>query len=52
MIETEEMPWLKLEYIHQNPVKRGYVSDPAHWRYSIARNYAKIEALITMMADL
>ena len=24
----------KLEYIHNNPVKRGYVDDPTHWRYS------------------
>ncbi|NET39421.1 MAG: transposase [Cyanothece sp. SIO1E1] len=29
----------KLEYIHQNPVKRGYVDDPLHWRYSSYRNY-------------
>jgi len=30
----------KIEYIHQNPVKRGYVDDPVHWRNSSARNYA------------
>lgn len=30
----------KLEYIHNNPVRRGYVDDPAHWRYSSYRNYA------------
>jgi putative transposase len=29
----------KLEYIHNNPVKRGYVDDQVHWRYSSARNY-------------
>ncbi|SDW05535.1 hypothetical protein SAMN05421783_101240 [Thiocapsa roseopersicina] len=29
----------KLEYIHNNPVKRGYVDDPLCWRYSSARNY-------------
>ena len=28
-----------LEYIHMNPVKRGYVDVPEHWRYSSARNY-------------
>ena len=27
---------LMREYIHNNPVKRGYVNDPTHWRYSIA----------------
>jgi putative transposase len=23
-----------LEYFHNNPVKRGYVSDPTHWKYT------------------
>jgi hypothetical protein len=41
----------KLEYIHNNPVKRGYVSDPTHWRYSSARNYAKIESLVAVTTD-
>lgn len=36
----------KLNYIHQNPVKRGYVDRPEHWRYSSARNYAGREGLI------
>jgi hypothetical protein len=40
MIETEVMLRQTLEYIHDNPVKRGYVSDPTRWRYSSARNYA------------
>ncbi len=29
----------KLNYIHNNPVKRGYVDNPGHWRYSSYRNY-------------
>ena len=29
----------KIEYIHNNPVKRGYVDEPHHWRYSSARDY-------------
>jgi putative transposase len=29
----------KIEYIHQNPVKRGYVDQAEHWRYSSARDY-------------
>jgi putative transposase len=36
----ETMMRQKIEYIHNNPVKRGYVDDPVHWRYSSARNYA------------
>ncbi len=51
VIETEEVLRQKLEYIHQNPVKRGYVSDPTHWRYSSARNYAGIEALVPVSTD-
>jgi putative transposase len=29
----------KLNYIHDNPVRRGYVEDPAHWRYSSFIDY-------------
>jgi putative transposase len=39
-IESDEMMWQKIEYIHNNPLRRGYVDDPIHWRYSSARNYA------------
>ena len=40
MIQDEEMLRQKLEYIHFNPVKRGYVDEPTHWRYSDSRKYA------------
>jgi hypothetical protein len=36
----------KLDYIHHNPVKRGYVDLPEHWRYSSARNYLGQPGLI------
>ena len=36
----------KLEYIHLNPVKRGYVDVPEHWRYSSARTYTGQDGLI------
>ncbi|MEL6382941.1 MAG: transposase [Cyanobacteria bacterium J06626_18] len=39
MIASEPVFQQKLNYIHLNPVKRGYVDDPAHWRYSSYRNY-------------
>ncbi len=51
LIETEAMLRQKLEYIHNNPVRRGYVSDPTHWRYSSARNYATIESLTAVTTD-
>ena len=51
MIETDEMLWQKLQYIHNNPVQRGYVDDPLHWRYSSARNYAGLPGLIDVVTD-
>jgi len=39
-IESDTMMWQKIEYIHNNPLRRGYVDDPIHWRYSSARIYA------------
>jgi putative transposase len=50
-IQNDEMLWQKLEYVHLNPVKRGYVDDPLHWRYSSARNYAKMPGLIDVVVD-
>ena len=29
----------KLEYLHNNPVKRGLVASPEHWRYSSAHKW-------------
>ena len=46
LIQGQEMMVQKLEYTHNNPVKRGYVDDPTHWRYSSARNYAGKEGLL------
>ena len=38
-ITNEAILLQKLEYIHNNPIKRGYVDEPDHWRYSSYRNY-------------
>jgi hypothetical protein len=45
-IQDAEMMRQKLDYIHYNPVKRGYVDEPVHWRYSSARNYAGEQGMI------
>ena len=45
-ISNDAMKVQKVDYIHFNPVKRGYVDDSVHWRYSSARNYAGMEGLI------
>lgn len=36
----------KLEYIHNNPVKAGFVENPEDYIYSSARDYAGIKGLI------
>jgi REP element-mobilizing transposase RayT len=33
----------KIEYIHYNPVRKGYVETPEDWKYSSARYYALSE---------
>ena len=50
-IQNEEMMRQKLEYMHANPVQRGYVDDPIHWRYSSARTYAGRGGLIDVVTD-
>ncbi|MCJ7466880.1 MAG: transposase [Maribacter sp.] len=36
----------KIDYIHNNPVAQGFVTDPIHWKYSSARNYADDETIL------
>lgn len=50
-IQNWDMMRQKLEYIHHNPVERGYVDSPEHWRYSSARNYLGEEGLIEVFMD-
>jgi len=45
-IFSDEMMIQKIEYIHNNPVKRGFVDRPEDWRYSSMRNYLGLESLI------
>ena len=51
LIQDEAMLRQKLGYIHVNPVKRGYVDDPVHWRYSSARVYAGQPGLLEVSKD-
>lgn len=51
LIENEQVLRQKLDYIHQNPVKRGYVDEAEHWRYSSARDYAGSVGLIPVFKD-
>ena len=39
----------RLEYIHNNPVKRGYVDLPEYWCYSSARDYMEQASLVPIV---
>jgi len=39
LIQSDAVMISKINYIHQNPVKRGYVDEASHWRYLSARDY-------------
>jgi hypothetical protein len=41
----------KLEYLHQSPVKRGYVDEPEQWLWSSALNYAGRPGMIEVFTD-
>jgi hypothetical protein len=40
------MAWQKLEYIHQNPVKAGFVEKPEDYLYCSARSYQGMKGLM------
>jgi len=46
LIQTDAIMIAKINYIHHNPVKRGYVDEAKHWRYSSARDYEGMKGLI------
>ena len=38
-IMSDEVMRQKIEYLHNNPIKRGWVASPEHWRYSSAHEW-------------
>lgn len=46
LMHSEAILKVKIDYIHHNPVKRGYMDEAMHWRYSSARDYEGGEGLI------
>ena len=50
-IQSWDMMRQKLDYIHENPVKRGYVDLAEHWRNSSARDYVGEEGMIEVSRD-
>ncbi len=51
LVFSDAMLREKLDYIHRNPVKPGYVDKPEHWRYSSARDYMGQAGLIEVFQD-
>jgi REP element-mobilizing transposase RayT len=51
LVLDDAMLWQKVEYVHNNPVRRGYVDAVEHWRYSSARCYVAGEPPV-MTVDL
>ena len=45
-VQNMKMLSQKIDYIHANPVRRGYVDEPSQWRYSSARQYEGLEGLV------
>lgn len=39
-LSNNELMEQRLQYLHQNPVKAGFVEEPEQWYYSSARDYA------------
>ena len=50
-LDTDDKMWQKIEYVHQNPLRRGYVSDVVHWRYSSASGYAGMPCVLDVCTD-
>ena len=40
----------KINYIHNNPVTAGFVTEPAAWKYSSARNFAEDSTVLEIDA--
>lgn len=45
LILTDDEFGQKINYIHNNPVKKGFVGHPEEWKYSSYRNYYGIDDL-------
>jgi putative transposase len=45
-IYSLKFTWEKINYIHNNPVKAGLVTESYYWRYSSASNYQDMESVL------
>lgn len=47
---SEKVIKQKIDYIHNNPVEAGFVTNPVDWKYSSARNYQDDYAVLEIDA--
>ena len=48
---TDKIIQQKIDYIHNNPVETGFVTDPVDWKYSSARNYQNDHTILKIDSD-
>jgi len=46
---SEKFIWDKINYIHNNPVRAGFVKHPQEWIYSSASNYYGLESIMEII---
>ena len=52
-IYSEKWFHQKLNYLHENPVRKGFVLNPEDWKFSSARNwYLDDDSIITLDLDM
>jgi len=51
IISNRDILIQKLKYIHENPVRKGYVAEEYHWRYSSAVDYHGEIGLVEINKD-
>lgn len=47
-LSNDQMVNQRLDYLHMNPVKAGFVEHPQDWLFSSAKNYAKSGGLLNL----
>ncbi|NGP88845.1 REP-associated tyrosine transposase [Fodinibius halophilus] len=47
-LSTNNMMNQRLDYLHMNPVKAGFVKRPQDWLFSSAKNYAGLQGLLNL----
>ncbi|WP_281987640.1 REP-associated tyrosine transposase [Aquimarina aggregata] len=48
---TDKVIQQKINYIHNNPIASGFVTDPVDWKYSSARNYQDDHTILKIDSD-